>query len=399
MSTDTATRGELTRRLTRISRALTYARSFDEVLDLTTECASDLLDVSRVVLMLSEDDGLLRVRASRGIDQEVVERFREPLDETLLSRLEELMGPNAREHFLGVPLVVQGEVIGLLAVRRERRDRSEKEEEWLLSALADQAAVALESTRSRELQEMLNRRVDELAAEKDEVDQALKILAHDLRSPISAIQSYTALLDGEILGPRNDRQHEALVRIDRICEHLESIVSTVLELARLSERPADLQRARVPVEDVVERALDVVRPSARNADIDLATRGEPSQEVEGDIARLRQVLVQLLDNAVKYSPDGNPVTVEWGTVHDDEGRWTEIMVTDRGPGVPDDQKDAIFQPYVSHQSGQDRAGAGVGLGLAIARDAVRRMGGTLTLENRSGAGSSFRVRLPLDRAG
>ncbi len=160
--------------LTRVSRAVTYATSADEILRLVADQAADLLGVEKSVLMLADDQGLLQVRASYGITADVVERFREPLDETLIGRMQGLFGVHETTCFLGVPLVVRGQVIGLLAVLRPHGRAATEEEEILLSALADQTAAPIEVARL----DVELRRGLELAKEK-----ALATLAHDLRSP------------------------------------------------------------------------------------------------------------------------------------------------------------------------------------------------------------------------
>ena len=179
------------RRLTELSRALTYAVSLDEVLDLTTERAAGLLETDRAVLMLTNDEGVLSVRASFGLERASTERFREPLDDSLVQRLQGLLRVEP-ERFVSVPLVVAGEVTGILAVALlEGMDPSE-EQEWLLSALADQAAVALEKTRLDETGEFRERLIG--------------IVSHDLRNPLNSILLGATLLLGTKVSTRPPRK-------------------------------------------------------------------------------------------------------------------------------------------------------------------------------------------------
>jgi GAF domain-containing protein len=134
-------RAKQIRKLTEVSRALTYAVSLEEVLELAVLRAAELMDAAKAVLLLVNDDGLLSVRASHGLDPDIGERFREPLHETLVDRLSGLLEAEGAS-FLAVPLVVGGEVTGVLAVARAEKGDAD-EDEWLLSALADQAALAL----------------------------------------------------------------------------------------------------------------------------------------------------------------------------------------------------------------------------------------------------------------
>lgn len=385
-----------TRRLTEINRALTYARSLDDVLELTIDCAAELLHAPRALLMLNGEDGLLHIRAARGIEPAYIERFRSPLDENLLTRLTGLLGDIPIESFLGVPLVVQGNVIGILAVGLAAGRTPDAEAEWLLSSLADQTAVALDSTRNDDVRQLLETRLHELEREQEGKNRAIEILSHDLRTPLSAIMGYTTLMSSEVIGPVNDRQLNALQRIKSVCDHMESILSNVLEMARLSGGRFTVTPEPVQVSTVIESALDVIRPVAEREGILLAASHAPSFAVRTDASRLRLVLVHLLDNAVKYSPEGGTVTVRHAAVDHGGRSCFQIEVLDEGPGIPRERQREIFEPYVRRDGNTERARSGVGLGLAIAQGTVQRLGGTLTVESKPGRGACFRIILPVD---
>lgn len=392
MSGEARSSGDALARLTEASRALTYAVSIDEVLDITVECAADLLDAARVVLMLREGDAedLLRVRASRGIDPAAAERFGEPLDETLVTRLGALLGPDARDRFLGVPLVVRGRVTGLLGVLREDAGSPTERDEWLLSALADQVGVALDHARSESTRSELEERVERLQREGARRDDALRMVGHDLRSPLSALQGYIHLLTIGAYGPVTDEQGAALERLAGIGRHLEALVSNVLDMGHLAAGTLTLEPKPVAVADIAESALAMVALDAADAGVRL------EKEIPGDVAvlaapdRLRQVLVQLLDNAVKYAPAETAVTLTAEAVRG--GDSVAIRVRDRGPGVPPDQLESIFEPYRRLEPAPDSGG--FGLGLSIARALVELMGGTLRVDPGPEDGAAFVATLP-----
>src|SRR5687768_16320824 len=125
-------RAEQIRKLTEISRALTYATALDQVLRLAVARAAELLEAEGALLMLADEEGLLQLGATYGVAEESLQRFREPLDETLARRLQGLLGVESQECFLGVPLVVHGAVTGLLAIVRSDANPCTEEEEWLL---------------------------------------------------------------------------------------------------------------------------------------------------------------------------------------------------------------------------------------------------------------------------
>jgi signal transduction histidine kinase len=384
-------------RLTEISRALTYARSLEEVLQLTVECAADLLGAPKVVLMLIGEAQLLHVRASLGVDRSAAEEFREQLDEHLLVRLERILGEGIQDHFLGVPLVNRAAVIGLLAVRRAEAGPADPSSELLLSALADQAAVAIEGARERELRGTLEIKVGDLERQHTSQDQAIRFLSHDIRTALSSIDGYASLMVGGVLGEVNERQRDALERIRQVGTHLLSLLANATELARLRTEGMAFRSTPLILGDVVTDAVNVVLPVAGDARIHIAVREGPRVEVVTDRHRLRQVLVQLLDNAVKYSPERSTVTVTTRVLTEGDGGWGEVSVTDQGPGIPQEHLQTIFKPYerIGSSAPEGRTVSGLGLGLAIAQSLVERMRGTISVKSEVGKGSTFAVRMPL----
>jgi sigma-B regulation protein RsbU (phosphoserine phosphatase) len=384
-------------RLTEISRALTYARSLDQVLELTVECAADLLGAPRVVLMLIGDDHLLHVRASRGIDADAAEEFRQQMDEHLLVRLERLLGHQIHDYFLGVPLVNRAAVIGLLAVRRAESGPADPSSELVLSALADQAAVAIDAARERDLRGTLEVKVGDLERQHSSHDQAIRFLSHDIRTALSSIDGYASLMAGGVLGEVNERQIDALERIRQVGTHLLSLLGNATELARLRTEGMAFRTTPLILGDVVTDAVNVVIPVAHEANIEIAVRPGPRVEVVTDRHRLRQVLVQLLDNAVKYSPARTTVTVTTRVQAEGDQDWGEVTVTDQGPGIPAQHLQTIFKPYqrIDSSAPGGRTVSGLGLGLAIAQSLVERMGGSIIVKSEVGKGSSFAVRMPL----
>lgn len=360
------------RKLTEVSRALTYAVSLDEVLRLTVERAAELLDAHKAVLMLSDEEGVLSVRASHGLDQAVCDAFREPLHETLMNRLHGLLG-KAEQSILSVPLVVGGQVTGLLAVGRPAPATDAAEDEWLLSALADQAAVALEKTRLDETAEFRERLIG--------------IVSHDLRNPISSI-----LLGTELLLTRDvldDRSIKTVVRMRSSASRAERMISDLLDFtqARLGggisvqRKPMDLQAVVRHVVDEMEQ----VHPDRTFAVI---------QEGDGlgswDFDRLAQVLGNLLSNAVHYSPAGSVVRVETrGSEHE-----VALLVQNAGPPIPVDRLPYVFKPMQRAAAELSSTSRSVGLGLYIVKHLVEAHQGRITLESTEGEGTTVTVLLP-----
>jgi len=387
---DTLT-GARVRRLTDVSRALTYATSLDEVLALAVDCATDLLEAERGVVLLHGDDGLLHIHAHRGVPDEAVSRFQEPLDETIVARMEGVFGPRARQGFLGVPLVVGGRIRGVVAVLRGTDSAVADEEEWLLSALADQLAVALENARRGETAERLEAELKRVADVRANTERAIQIAGHDLRTPLNSIQGYLELVNSGVFGPLSDRQTEVLGRVQAIAKHLQAVLDDIMSMVLPSAQEASVRE--VSAAKIVGQAISLVSPAAQRKRIEIRTRLEEGLRVSCYPDRLRQVLIHLLDNAVKYSPPGTEVLVRSSAVQDERGTRCEITVTDQGPGIPIESAEKAFQPGERLDSpGADPGGTG--LGLSIARTLIQFMGGTITLAEGASGGATFVIRLP-----
>jgi len=379
---------EQLRKLSDINRAFTYTTSLDDVARLTVESGANLLDATAAVLMLLKSDDVLHVRAAHGVPEERIARFRAPLDDEVIGRLQGLLGvPD--DWFVAVPLVVGGVVTGLLAVALRRA--STAPDEWLLAALADQAAVALEHARlGGEVRlEMEGRlRANERAVTSK--DRALVTLAHDIRSPLASIEGYCAILDEGLYGPMTEKQREGLGRIRRSGRHLLSLLDNVMDMARLSAGAISVRSESVHLREVAQETVDMLMPASHAKQQRLRLAASDDVVVIGDTARTRQVLVNLVGNALKFTPPEGSITV---CVQEVAGNWGELRVTDTGPGVSDSDRTAIFEPY--YRSEGTAMIPGVGLGLAISQGLMTQMGGSLDVESEVGAGATFILRLPL----
>jgi signal transduction histidine kinase len=379
------------RRLTEISRALTYTTSLEQVTRLTVERGAELLGAEAAVLMLSDADGLLHVRAAHGINEERVTRFHAPLSDEVIGRLQGLLAvPD--DCFIAVPLVVGGAVTGLLAVATQAPCTAANEA--LLSALADQAAVALENARlGGEVRLEMEDRLRASEGATTAKDRALATLAHDIRTPLGAIDGYCSIMQDEIYGPINDRQRETLGRVRMSGRHLLALLDNVMDMARLNAGVVRTSAEPVRLADVVREAVHMLIPAAhaKLQTLDLGTVADVV--VTADHTRVRQVLVNLIGNAVKFTPQDGSISVTTSEHVAAGVGWGEIRVVDTGPGIVEAEQTAIFEPYYRSEGTAEMPG--VGLGLAISHALVRQMGGELHLESEVGVGSSFMIRLPL----
>jgi signal transduction histidine kinase len=380
-------RAEQLRTLLDINRAFTYTTSLDEVGRLTVESAARLLDAGSAVLMLRDSDEQLQVRATHGIAEERIARFRAPLEDEVIGRLQGMLEvPD--EWFIAVPLVVGGAVTGLVAVACSHA--TSELDEWLLSALADQAAVALENARlSGEVRLEMEGRLRASEGATSAKDRALATLAHDIRSPLGAIEGYCTIMEDGLYGAITDKQREGLGRIRMSGRHLLSLLDNVMDMARLSAGAISVCVETVSLREVAQEAVDMLTPASYAKQQRLRLLPGANVMVSADAARLRQVLVNLVGNALKFTPAKGVITLATAQ-HPERG---EIRVTDTGPGIVEADRAAIFEPY--YRSAGTSSLPGVGLGLAISQALLAQMGGTLDVESEIGVGSTFRMRFPL----
>jgi signal transduction histidine kinase len=245
-------------------------------------------------------------------------------------------------------------------------------------------------------------------AEAEAANQAksdfLATMSHELRTPLNAIIGYSDLLDLEIAGSLTPDQRHHIVRIRTSGRHLLGLVNEVLDLAKVEAGQLTLQPGIAHVGHAVDGALAVIQTLAESRGIQLTALYLDGTEsaYEGDEDRVRQILVNLLNNAVKFTPPAGRITVECGrTTRPDSAprlragvEWTYFRVDDTGVGIPADQLTAIFDPFVQVMTGHTRPKDGSGLGLTISRRLARMMKGDLTVGSEPGAGSAFTLWLP-----
>jgi PAS domain S-box-containing protein len=237
----------------------------------------------------------------------------------------------------------------------------------------------------------------------------LATMSHEIRTPVNAILGYLTLLDLEIDGPLADQQRRHVGRASRSARHLIELITEVLDFSRIEASRVTVRRSALQVGDTVTAALDLVSPLANARGLELVNDMSgyaAGLAAWGDVARVRQILVNLLGNAVKFTTpragETGRVAVSAGTAAQPspesqltgEGPWVYIRVEDNGPGIPANQMGNIFEPFVQADMALTRTYGGTGLGLAISRRLARLMGGDVTAWSEVGVGSAFFLWLP-----
>jgi signal transduction histidine kinase len=232
-----------------------------------------------------------------------------------------------------------------------------------------------------------NTMVRELARRDELARDFLMRITHDLRTPLTAIRGHTqALADGVVPDPEVPR---SLAAIEDETVRLDALVADLLDLARLQARRFRLDLGSVDPAELLERAFDGFGGEAARRGVDYERRIGPMPELVTDGARVRQIVENLLDNALRWTPAGGSVRLEAGAR---AGGGVVVVIADTGLGIPAGDLATIFDPFTSHETPDGRQGSG--LGLAISRELAIALGGTLTAESREGAGSRFTLELP-----
>jgi signal transduction histidine kinase len=245
-----------------------------------------------------------------------------------------------------------------------------------------------------QLNHQLERRTRELQIALSARNRFYASMSHELRTPINAVMGYNDLLLAGVYGPLGEKQELAVERAQKAAMHLRELVNDVLDISRLESGRQQLEVEPVDLAALVGDVFATVRPMAEAVGAELRlTAGSAPCTVDTDRRRLRQVLMNLVSNAVKYG-GGSPV---WITCSRPDGGGAVIEVVDGGAGIAPEDLGRIFDEFV--QLGRDENGdsagvEGTGLGLPIARRITRLLGGTLDVSSTVGVGSTFRLTLP-----
>jgi signal transduction histidine kinase len=221
----------------------------------------------------------------------------------------------------------------------------------------------------------------------------LAMMSHELRTPLNAIGGYLQILELGIPGPINEGQREILGRLDRSSQHLLRLINEILDLARIEAGHVEYEMTDTAASDLLTSVLPMIEPQLADKHLRFSFDVARELVVRTDVEKAQQILLNLLGNAVKFTPAGGAVAVVGKRVNGStEG--INLEVRDTGIGIPADQLEAVFEPFVQVESGVTRAQEGSGLGLAISRDLARGMGGDLFVRSTLGAGSTFTLWLP-----
>jgi signal transduction histidine kinase/ActR/RegA family two-component response regulator len=403
---------ELTRRVSELEALREVGEAVNSSLDVTKVLSTIAKHAVRIsatdggsIMEYDDDAQCFLVRSVYQTDPSVIERLRTTrihLDETLVGRAAKIGRPLAVpdlstadldphlavlyeagwRSLVAVPLLREGQILGSLVVRRKQPGEFSAETLTLLEMFADQSTLALLNA---QLFRELKRRSAELEVASRHKSEFLASMSHELRTPLNAVLGFSEVLLERMFGELNERQEEYLRDIHGSGKHLLELLNEILDLSKVEAGRMELEYATFPLRRLLENTAAMLRERATAHGIELRVEIDPGiEQVYADELRLKQVVLNLMTNAVKFTGDGGSVVVRATR----SGADIHIAVTDTGRGVPQEDRERIFESFQQGGRGPSQE-EGTGLGLTLSRRIVELLGGRMWLESEVGVGSTF----------
>jgi len=299
------------------------------------------------------------------------------------------------EALAGTILSEQGELMWVVTILHDLTEAIEKAR---LYEQLKQASVELErkvqeaTAELAEQNELLRRQHIALEQASALKSQFLANMSHEFRTPLNAILGYTHMLLNNVTGQVTDPQRKSLTRIDSNAKHLLALINDILDITRIEAGRMPLNATTFRVSELFDEVQSELEPIIKRSNLTVSTRQRANvPSVRSDRQKVKQIVLNLLSNALKFTPGGS---VTMTASYDLRRREVAIAVKDTGVGIPNDDQAKVFEDFRQLDSSPARGYGGTGLGLSICRRLANMLGGTIDLESEPGRGSTFTLRLP-----
>jgi len=400
--------------LAEVGEAVSSTLDLDKVLETIVARATQLSSSDAGAVYEFDDASQeLQLRATYGMPQELVDALLakslplgegatgraaqqgKPVEITDLSTttpysggLQDVMGRSGLRAALAVPMLREGRVVGSFSVSRRRPGSFPPEVVELLQTFAAQSTLAIQNAR---LFREIEQKGRELQVASQHKSQFLANMSHELRTPLNAILGYTELIVDKIYGEVPEKIGEVLERVQKSGQHLLGLINDVLDLSKIEAGQLTLGLSDYSFNDVVQGVISSVGSLAAEKQLRLSVDVAPDLPVgRGDERRIRQVLMNLVGNAIKFTEAGE-VTVRVSA----SDRTFVVAVADTGPGIREEDRQKIFEEFQQSDSSPTKTKGGTGLGLAIAKRIVEMHGGRIWVESTLGKGATFFFSVPV----
>ncbi|MBI4523495.1 MAG: response regulator [Deltaproteobacteria bacterium] len=391
--------------LRQINQAITSTLDLPSVLDLLLENIDEFLPYSvSTVRLASKESGEIEPIACRNLDEQEWKKLKGRLDQVVYETRAPLVVSNVQKDpraagddwlvthglrsYLGVPLMVKGRVLGVLAFFTCGEHDFNAEEVEFLSLLANHAAMAIHNS---QLYEETVKLADELRKSTKVKDEFLSVMSHELRTPLTVIVGYTGMMQDRMLGEINPRQEEALERVMARSADLLSMINMILLVTSVEADKINVENSEIDLNDLLQH---VSKTYSRQLGKDVTFNWDyPADlpKVITDRAKVLRILDSLISNAVKFTKQGK-VTISVRYVPDNEK--VVFTVADTGIGIPANAIPLIFDKFRQLDGSETRLYGGVGLGLYIVKKFTDLLGGDINVDSEPGKGSTFTLALP-----
>ncbi len=307
-------------------------------------------------------------------------------------------------------LEVRGQSLGAIIVGYRRETQITQNDLTRFEEFCRGAAVAIANARTQEriqsyterLEEMVTQRTAELAIQTSRAEEAnqaksqfLANMSHELRTPLTSIVGYSSVLSDGIFGPLNDKQQDALLAITRSSQHLKNLIDDVLNLARIESGKEDPEPTKVSVQELLQQANKLMGQTALNKGVTIEPLKINPEILQShlwvDQKHIHQVVINLMSNAVKYTPKGGKVWISAEAIVDK----LKISIHDTGVGIPPHKLTKLFERFERGEDTYSKSQEGTGIGLNLTRTLVELNGGKIWAESFDGQGSIFSILMPI----